>query len=314
MKNIKWVIAHEPIDLFLRAAERFSEDINSKTNNNFNIEIMTLPEYSTKYNGGVAMDKDDLLEAMETGDVQMTQMFTTTLGKKHNKDMWALDMPFLFRDHDHATRVFEGQVGQSILAGMAKETNVKGLAFTYSGGFRMLPSDRDVFTVEDLKGMRVRTHEQSPISAETFEAVGAIPVPLKLEEINEGVSGGLIDSGESTYPRYYSLRQNEALPVINDTKHSLFLTSILIGKEFWESLGVEAQDIVQSASLKAAETERKESIADIDKVARLCDMDGIAINHLSEAETNKFKKATEYLYTKFDDMFTPGLLQSIKAA
>ncbi|MCS5550336.1 MAG: TRAP transporter substrate-binding protein [Gammaproteobacteria bacterium] len=313
MKNIKWVIAHEPIDLFLRAANRFADDINSKSNE-FNLEIMTLPEYSNKYNDGVKVDKNGLLEAMEAGDVQMSQMFTTTLGKKHNKDMWALDMPFLFRDHDHATRVFEGEIGKKMLNELASESNVKGLAFTYSGGFRMLPSDRDVFSVEDLKGMRVRVHEQSPISSETFEAVGATPVPLTLEEINEGVEKDLIDAGESTYPRYYSLKQNEALPTINDTQHSLFLTSILIGKNFWDSMDAETQEIIQSAALEAAETERHESIADIQRVADQCKEDGINIIHMSDFEKDKFKQATDYMYAKFDELFTPGLLKAIRAA
>jgi TRAP-type C4-dicarboxylate transport system substrate-binding protein len=313
MKTIKWVIAHEPIDLFLRAANKFSEDINSKSND-FNLEIMTLPEYSTKYNNGVKVDKNGLLAAMESGDVQMSQMFTTTLGKNHNKDMWALDMPFLFRDHDHATRVFEGEIGKKMLNDLASESNIKGLAFTYSGGFRMLPSDRDVFSIEDLKGMRVRVHEQSPISSETFEAVGAIPVPLALEEINEGVDKNLIDAGESTYPRYYSLKQNEALPTINDTQHSLFLTSILIGKGFWDSMDVDTQDIVQSAALKAADSERKESIADIQRVADQCAEDGINIIHMADYEKDRFQQATAYMYSKFEDLFTPNLLNKIKAA
>jgi len=313
MKTIKWVIAHEPIDLFLRAANRFADDINSKSND-FNLEIMTLPEYSNKYNDGIKVDKNGLLEAMESGDVQMSQMFTTTLGKSHNKDMWALDMPFLFRDHDHAKRVFDGKLGQDMLKGLAKDSNVKGLAFTYSGGFRMLPSDRDVFSIEDLKGMRVRTHEQSPISAETFKAVGATPVPLTLEEINEGVAKDLIDSGESTYPRYYSLKQNEALPTINDTKHSLFLTSILIGKDFWDSMDSESQELIQTAAVRAAETEREESIADIARVEDQCKEDGINIVHMSDFERDRFKEATGYMYSKFEDLFTPGLLQAIKAA
>lgn len=311
MKTIKWVIAHEPIDLFLRAANRFAKDINGKTEQ-FDLQIMTLNEYASRYNDGIPMDKNDLLKHMEDGRVQMSQMFTTTLGKEHNRDMWALDMPFLFRDHDHAKRVFEGEVGKKLLNDL--KGNIKGLAFTYSGGFRMLPSDRDIYTVEDLKGMRIRVHEQSPISAETFNAVGATPVPLTLEEINEGAEKGLIDGGESTYPRYYALSQNEALPVINDTKHSLFLTSILVNRDFWNELSENDQEVIQASALVAAETERHESIDDIARVVSLCEREGINVNHLSEEETSKFKKATDYLYEKFEPMFTGGMLQAIRAA
>ncbi len=310
-KNITWVIAHEPNELFIRAANKFSADVNKKSNA-FNFEALTLKEYQDKYCDGRNVEYKEILEHMEQGKIQMSQMFTTTLGVEHNKDMWALDMPFLFSDHEHAARVFEGSVGKSILNNLKK--GIKGLAFTYSGGFRMLPSDRDVFKIEDMQGMRVRVHEQSPIAAETFKAVGAHAVPLKLEEINEGVQKDMIDAGESTYPRYYSLKQNEALPTINDTKHSLFLTSILIGDQFWASLTEDEQNIIQDAALVAGALEREESIQDISKVEALCNEEGININHLAESERARFKEATQYLYAKFDDMFTPGLVQAIKAA
>jgi hypothetical protein len=34
VKTIKWVIAHEPIGLFLKVAEAFSKEVNEKTNGN----------------------------------------------------------------------------------------------------------------------------------------------------------------------------------------------------------------------------------------------------------------------------------------
>jgi len=312
-QNIKWVIAHEPIDLFLRAAKKFSDEINSKTDK-FSFECLTLKEYSDKYNGGVQINKYDLLDHMDQGKVEMAQMYTTTLGQKHNRDMWALDMPFLFKDHDHAARVLDGQIGQKILSEMTNEGNVRGLAFTYSGGFRMLPSDRDINVLSDLQGMRVRVHEHSPVASETFKAVGAEPVQLMLEEINEGVAKDMIDAGESTYPRYYSLKQNEALPTINDTQHSLFLTSVLINDNFWAEMDAADQEVIQSAALSAAVTERAESIADIKKVEEVCAKDGININKMSESVTAEWKAATAHLYDKFEDMFTPGLLKAIQKA
>ena len=79
-------------------------------------------------------------------------------------------------------------------------------------------------------------------------------------------------------------------------------------------MDVKTQNIIQSAALEAAETERHESIADIQRVADQCEEDGINIIHLSDFEKDKFKQATDYMYAKFENLFTPGLLQAIKAA
>ena len=204
MKTIRWVLAHEPIELFLRAAKRFKATMEQTAPGRLNYEILTLSEYADKYKNGAKITKHDLLQLMEDGDIEMSQMYTSTLGRKHHRDMWALDMPFLFRDHDHAKDVLEGEIGQSLLAGLNSKTNVHGLAFTYSGGFRMIPANVELHTIEDFKGEKLRCNK-SPIAEETLSAVGAIPVPIELEQINEGVQDGIIVGGESTYPRFYGL-------------------------------------------------------------------------------------------------------------
>ncbi len=51
-KKVRWVIAHEPIGLFLKVAQRFSEEVNAKTNGQFDIEVLSLTDYTNKYNNG----------------------------------------------------------------------------------------------------------------------------------------------------------------------------------------------------------------------------------------------------------------------
>ena len=313
MQTIRWVLAHEPIELFLRAAKRFKKTMEEIAPGVLDYEIMTLSEYSDKYQNGKKVTKHDLIDLMEAGEIEMSQMYTSTLGRKHHRDLWALDMPFLFRDHDHAQKVLEGEIGQSLLAGLNEKTNVHGLAFTYSGGFRMIPANVVIDKIEDFKGQPLRCN-MSPIATETFIAVGADPHQIELEEINEGVQDGRIVGGESTYPRFYGLKQNEHMSVINDAEHSLFLTSILVAKDFWNTLDDDIKEKIEYASFDAARSERQESVEDISVVKARCVDDDIAVHTMAIEERVKFQKATEYLYDKFGDMFSTGLLNKIKAA
>ena len=53
--NIKWVIAHDPLYLFIRAAGYFQEAVNKKSDKyEVRVEIMTPTDYATKYNNGFA--------------------------------------------------------------------------------------------------------------------------------------------------------------------------------------------------------------------------------------------------------------------
>ncbi|HEY3074725.1 MAG TPA: TRAP transporter substrate-binding protein DctP [Burkholderiales bacterium] len=301
MRKIRWVLAHEPIELFLRAAKRFTQEVNGRAAGELDIECMTLCEYAERYNGGNKVTKHDLLDLMESGAIEMSQMYTTWLGERYSSDLRVLDLPFLFRDHDHAAAVLDGEIGAGLLAGLEK-SGVKGLAFTYSGGFRMIPAVKAINRVADFDGLRIRSN-RSPVAVDTLKALGAEPVVMELEDISAAVQSGDIVGGESTYPRFYGLKQNEVCDFINDTGHSLFLTSIITSHQFWDSLEPRLQAIIRSAAANAARFERVESVEDIALVQQRCHDEGIAVIKLPAEELAKFKAATACVYEKYESQF-----------
>ena len=308
--KVRWVLAHEPIELFIRAARVFAAEVEARAPGRLDIEVMTMSEYSKKYNDGVLVTKHELVDLLDSGRIEMSQTYTITLGKV-NRDFYALDLPFLFKDHDHASRVFEGAVGKQLLDSLQDRKKIKGLAFTYSGGFRIIPGNEPVSKIEDLRDVKVRT-SFSPVAIDTFKAVGADVVPMELEELTDNLGNENVQIGESTYPRVYALGQNQVSRVVNHTEHSLFLTSILIGSEFWSTLDAELQAVVADAALVAARYERELSIADIALVQERCEADGIEVIKMSAEEQDRFKIATQSVYTKYQDYFTAGLVDNIK--
>lgn len=309
-KHVKWVLAHEPIELFIRAARVFANEVNKRAPNQLDIEVMTMSEYSEKYNNGVLVNKHELVDLLDQGRIEMSQTYTITLGKI-SKDFYALDLPFLFKDHDHATRVFEGEIGSALLNSLQEKRKVKGLAFTYSGGFRIIPGNETICKIEDLRGVRVRT-SHSPVAIETFKTLGADVVPMELEELSDNLGEGNVAVGESTYPRVYALGHDKVSKVVNHTEHSLFLTSILIGSDFWNSLSEELQNIISESAKVAARYERSISIDDVIKTQERCEKDGIQVVKMSKEEQARFAEATKVIYNKFEDYFTPGLVEKIQ--
>jgi TRAP-type C4-dicarboxylate transport system substrate-binding protein len=310
-KHVKWVLAHEPIELFIRAAKVFAAEVNTRAPEQLEIEVMTMSEYSQKYNGGVLVTKHELVDLLDSGKIEMSQTYTITLGKI-NKDFFALDLPFLFKDHDHASRVFEGDVGAGLLDSLQETKKIKGLAFTYSGGFRIIPGNEPVARIEDLRGIKVRT-SHSPVAIETFKTLGADVVPMELEELSENLGSANVAVGESTYPRVYALGHDKVSKVINHTEHSLFLTSILIGTDFWNTLSADLQAVVAESAKVAARYERVISIDDVAKTQARAEADGIEVIKMSKEEQARFAAETKVVYDKFQDYFTAGLVQSIQS-
>ena len=305
-KKIRWVIAHEPIDLFLRAAENFSQEVYDATNGKFDIEILSLTDYSIKYNNGQKITKHDLIKLMEEGVVEMSQMYTYVLGN-YNKDFWALDMPFLIEDHQHADAILEGPIGKGMLNRLAETSRVRGLAFTYSGGYKCLPTNVEFTTMSDFKNKRIRT-SNSPVSRDTFTAIGAIPVSLEVEQLAQAGNENVVDAGESTYIRILPLKQEKAFAQVSNTEHSLLMTSIIIGDDFWNSLTAEEQKVIGDAAFRAARTERRESVENAEDVKELL---GTRNTHLTAEDQVLFQELTAPLYDKYRDFFSSGLLDEM---
>jgi len=312
-QTIRWVIAHEPIGLFLKVAENFEKEVKSR-GVDIDIEVLSLTDYSNKYNGGNRITKDDLIRLIDTGAIEMSHIYTTWLAD-YNKDLHALDLPFLFRDHDHATAVLDGEIGAGLLDGVSKDTNIKGLSFTYSGGYRIVPANFKADSGESWKGRKVRT-SRSPVAVDVFKLLGATPVEdVALEEMNDAAEAGRIEAGESTYVRVLPLEQYKAFEYVNDTAHSLFLTSIIVNKGFFEKLDAETQAIMAEAAQHAALTERRESVADIPNILTDFKREGIEVVTMSQPEHERFRSITSKVYDKYgDNFFTPGLVDRIKKA
>jgi TRAP-type C4-dicarboxylate transport system substrate-binding protein len=314
---VRWVLAHEPIEIFIRAAEKFAEVIEQRAPGQLKIEILTLSEYSKKYHSDVTegtanrITKHQLLDLMAEDKIEMSQMYTYVLSK-FNKDLNALDMPFLFRDHDHAAKVFEGPIGAELLEGYSKNNSkIKGMAFTYSGGFKNVPYNKEITSLSDLAGAKVRV-SNSPVCYDTFAALGAQPVVMDVEEVTAGIRDGRIDAGESSWPRVYACQQNEVAKSILNSEHSLLLTNIIINTDFFNSLSPELQAVMQEAAVEAARFERAISVADVEPTAARAQADGIKVVSLSDADQAQFRSAVESIYAKYENYFTPGLIDSIK--
>lgn len=313
--KIRWLLAHEPTRVFLRAAQQFKEEIERETAGEMAVEILTVSVYLAKYKTPESYKKGrwlDDISMLRDGRIEMTQTYTTSLGGLNPK-LWVFDLPFLFRSHEHAKAVLDGKIGKTILANLDKN-NIHGLAFTYSGGYRILASkDRPLNSVESMKGLVVRTSD-SPVARATFEALGAKVVAMDhdLAIQNIGSQSG-ITAAETTFARYDDDTKKMA-PILNDTQHSLFLTSMIVNKGFFDSLPSKLQKAIQVAATNAAVTERSDSLSDEADLRKNYGTRDLQLISMPQVEREKMKTLLAPVYKKFTPMFGASLVADIQKA
>ena len=278
--KIRWTIAHEPAELFIRTAEAFNKHLSALTNGEWEVETI------------LAGDKPSykkLMASIENGTVDMVQIPVGHVG------LGLLDWPYLFRDHDHATSVLEGEIGKNLLKSLRKK-GIEGLAFTYSGGFRIFVSNEQINSLNDLKQIPVAVHK-SPIVMDTLSVMGLKLDPRALSENGYWIEEQECQAAESTFTRYLSEFADKK-NIVN-SEHSLFLTTVISRAEWFDSLDSELQSKIREASILAAADERRWSNEDTGKILNQAKDLGVNIYTLTDEERDELKSSVKNLDHRF---------------
>jgi hypothetical protein len=325
-RKIRWLIAHFPVHLFQRTAEAFGRELETLCPGQFELEIHTLDTFAEKYSDkysninkrmprlpgledkqGIAKKHaatdvkemyekwDTFFDGLREGDFEMSQTQVFTVAEKlHNKDFAALDLPFLFDNHDHVSRVLDGEIGDELCKGLENE-KIRGLAFTYSGGYRIIGSTNGLSNLSDLAhtDLIVANRPSEVLFGNGF----GTPILRRSEVANASLAEGVNDgmAVETTYIRFTGKH-------VLKTNHSIFMTTILTGTKFLDSLTEDQRNAFMVAAKRVAKIEREWSVADAEKYERDAVTNGVTIIDLSEEDQALLQKRAKLSYRHVEDM------------
>lgn len=304
--TVKWLIAHQPTDVFKNATKVFADELAKDSNGHLKLEVV-MPQDVGVAEGDIPNAK--VMQLLDSGNVQLATTYTVALGQKDNA-LWALNLPFAFSSYDQVSTFLDGTPGQQLLSTIGKSMNDEGLAFTMSGGFRIIASkDVAIQSPADMQGLRIGT-SGGPVAEATLKALGAIPVPLDLESGQADLTK--LDGVETTYSRLSEVVGSNSpyTKYINETDHSVFLTVILADKTFMDSLSPSDQAAVRAAAFKAAQVERQDSEALAARTKIELAAGGSKITTLP-TDRSLFERATRTVYAQFAPMFGSTVISSM---
>lgn len=317
--RVRWLIAHQPQELFLRTAQAFQRELDRTIPGEIEIEILTYPDYAAKYGEIPNLDGLNQEETSEkvpqaltafwdclrNGAFEMSQIQVNRIGDIC-KDFYALDLPFLFEDHDHVSRVVDGEIGRELCARLTEQTDIRGLGFTYSGGYRVIGSNHPIATLDELQGLKVVVENDISIG-HTLQSMGTatVTIPPSLWKKTDPVGSGLGDAIETTYLRFNGSH-------VLKTNHSMFMTTILIGNGFWDKLNALQQQAFIDAASKVATLEREWSINDAEQYEKSAEQRGVEIRELSVDEQQRLKHQALRSYYRTKYLFSPDLVRRIR--
>jgi tripartite ATP-independent transporter DctP family solute receptor len=196
-----------------------------------------------------------LLEGVRNGDLDLVVCSNLLLGD-YIPQAQVFSVPFLFRDYAHARAMFDGSIGQEILAQFAARGLV-GLAWTEAGFRYLANSKRPIRTPEDLRGLRLRT-PQNAILIEAFRTLGAEVVPMPFgKAVFDALAQGAFDGLETDIDALVNWEVFRWAQYLSLSGHIYTPAIIAMSKAAYDKLSAADKQALVEAARLAAQTERK---------------------------------------------------------
>lgn len=267
------------------AMDKFAEVLEAKTEGRIKLK---------NFHGGVLGSQPDAIEQVRIGALEIGNFNLGPIGPIA-PEANVVSLPFIFKDMEHMHRALDGEAGQKISAGMAKQGLV-ALAWYDSGARSFYNSKRPITKPEDVKGMKVRVMNNDLYSG-MIDALGGNPSPMAFSEVYQSLKTGVVDGAENNWPSYESTGHFEVAGYYSLSQHLIIPECVCINAKVFNALSDEDKTAVKEAAQESALIQRKmwakRALASRQKV-----MDsGVKFNEI--ADKTGFQSAMQPVYDKY---------------
>src|SRR5690625_3509241 len=278
-------------------AKAFSETLTDATDSAFVIE-----EFPNSALGG----EREVIEGLQLGTIDLAIVSTgATLNFVPSTGVF--DIPFLFRDLEHARKVLDGDIGQSMLDEFPKRGLV-ALAWGEQGFRQLTNSVRPVSTPEDAKGLKIRTTE-NPIHIAAFREIGILATPMAWPEVATALQQGTIDGQENPMSVIVSAKLPQLQKYLSLTAHVYGPALVLMSPAVYNGLPDDQKEAFKKAGRDSALAMR-DYVDEVEQSGiEAVKKEGMEVNTVDH---EAFVKAVQPVYPQYYKQFGQELVEAIQ--
>ena len=274
--KLTYSIFFPPTHVQAKAGESWAKEIEKRTNGQVKITV---------FPGGTLTPADQCYDGVVKGisDIGMSA-FAYTRGRF--PVMEALDLPLGFPSGRVATRV----ANEFFKVMKPKALDDVKVLYLHAHGPGLLHTKKPVKTLEDLRGMKIRS---TGFSAKVVEALGAVPVAMPQGETYESLQKGVVDGTFGPIEVLKGWKQAEVIKSTTECYEVGYTTVFFVAMNLkkWNALPKDIQKIFEDVSKEWIDAHGKAwDTSDADGRAFTLSL-GNQIIKLSSSESARWKKA-----------------------
>lgn len=249
-------------------------------------------------------------EQIEAVQLGVQDLVNTSTGPVGNfvPEVKIVDIPFLFRDYDHARKVMDGPIGQDILAKFPSK-GIIALGWTENGFRHMTNNKRDIVKPADAAGLKMRTMENK-VHMDGYRTFGILPTPMAFPELFGALQQGTVDGQENPIPVILASKFSQVQKHLSLTGHVYSPALLLLSPKVWTKLTDADKKVFMESAKKAGVAQRKKVNDDENNGIAQLEKDGMKVTKVVDGQG--FRDALKPAYVSYAKEFGADNIKRIQ--
>jgi tripartite ATP-independent transporter DctP family solute receptor len=251
-----------------------------------------------QFPAGALGGEREMVEAVQLGTLDLVNTSTGPVGN-FVPEVKIVDIPFLFRDYEHARKVLDGPIGQDLLTKFPSKGLV-ALGWTENGFRHMTNNKRPIVKPADAAGLKMRTMENK-VHMEGYRAFGIQPTPMAFPEVFGALQQGTVDGQENPIPVILASKFVQVQKHLSLTGHVYSPSLIIASPRLMGKLSEADRKVFAEAAKKAAVAQRRKVNEDESNGIAQLEKDGMSV--VKAVDGAAFRDALKPAYASYAKEF-----------
>jgi tripartite ATP-independent transporter DctP family solute receptor len=257
------------------------------------VEKATKGRYSIQlYPSSVLGSEKVVYDYTKAGIVEMCVVGTSMWSE--TPKMSAPDFPFMFRDVEHASRCYQGALGD-YLRDEVESTQPLKLLCWMPNGVRAFSSNRKLTAMGDFKGQKLRM-PNNPIHVRLAESLGANVVIMDMGEVFTALEQGVVDGQDNPLSTVRNEGWYEVQKYIYNTNHIIASLELFASNDFLAGVSEADRKVFNDAARETAEYAWTLYMESLEGDVQFMKDFGLTVTDPSAEEHEAMKQAVEPVY------------------
>jgi tripartite ATP-independent transporter DctP family solute receptor len=298
--TIRWGEMLAPTHPQVQMIDRIAKEVKEKTAGR--VEIQSFP------NGQLGSGKD-MMDSIASGALHMTTDGAAALGA-FLPQLSVIEAPYLWRDAAHMGKAAGSDIFKAMNEDLVKKRGIRMLSVTYYGKRHITTGKKEVRSVADMKGFKLRVPPVDTFRA-MAEAWGAQATPINFNELYLALSQGAVDGQENPLPTIASAKLPEVQKFLVLSGHIITPRLVVANEDFLKRLSGADRAVLDAAIAAGAAWQDGELARQEGTLVDTFKGQGMTV---IEPDVDSFRKPVlAAVPAKFEDKWGKGVWEKLAA-